>query len=90
MQPIPLTQVKTEPNPMLAEMAELRREKHDLEMRLATLEREPDSIRAAAQNFFSLMYAETRRPHFGEQAKQWTASMLIRATEAGLYTPEDR
>lgn len=42
------------------------------------------------QTFFSTMAAEARRPHFGDQAKEWTRSLLLRAEEAGLYHPETK
>jgi len=39
------------------------------------------------QAFFNQLALEARQPHFGDFAKQFTASLLKRAQEAGLYTP---
>jgi hypothetical protein len=41
-----------------------------------------------SQQFFEALAAEARKPHFGDREKQWTAALLIRAQEAGLYTPK--
>jgi len=39
------------------------------------------------QLFFEELAAETRKPHFGLQAREWVAALLTRAQEAGLYQP---
>lgn len=45
-----------------------------------------DDLAAKSQAFFEQLAAEMRKPHFGEHAKQFTAALLIRAEEAGIYT----
>jgi hypothetical protein len=40
-----------------------------------------------AQSFFAQLAAETRRPHYGHHALEWTRALLIRAQECGLYDP---
>lgn len=42
-----------------------------------------------AQGFFADFAAEMRKPHFGDMQRQWMQSLLTRAIEAKLYTPED-
>jgi hypothetical protein len=39
------------------------------------------------QLFFEELAAETRKPHFGQQAREWVQALLVRAEEAGLYQP---
>lgn len=37
------------------------------------------------QLFFATYAAETRKPHYSQQHREWVRSMLVRAHEAGLY-----
>lgn len=41
-----------------------------------------------SQKYFADLAAEARKPHFGEHEKQFTRALLLRAEEAGLYTPD--
>lgn len=41
-----------------------------------------------AQEFFSNLAAEARRPHTGDAYKQFLQRLLIQAEEAGLYVKE--
>ncbi len=50
---------------------------------------EPGNIPARSHLFFEDLAKEARKAHFGEQSKQWTANLLKRATEAGLYAPPE-
>ncbi len=46
-------------------------------------------LRVAQQAFFETLAAECRRPHVGDAFKTFTASLLLRAQEARIYTPEE-
>lgn len=46
--------------------------------------------KSGTQAFFAALATEARRPHFGDQAKEWTRALLLRAEEAGLYQPETK
>ncbi len=37
------------------------------------------------KRFFSDLYAETKKPHYGEHAKGVIAQLLLRAQEAGVF-----
>ena len=41
-----------------------------------------------AQAFFADFAAETKKPHFGDMQRIWLNSILTRAIEAKLYSPE--
>lgn len=45
-----------------------------------------DDVRPS-QKFFELLAKEARSPHYGGQAREFVANLLIRAEEAGLYQP---
>lgn len=53
------------------------------------LEEAVTAERAKSQAFFAQMYAETRKPHFGDMQRSWMAALLNRAIEAGLYRAEE-
>ncbi len=40
------------------------------------------------QGFFAKLYAETLKPHYGEDAKSIIRMLLLRAQESGIYLPE--
>jgi hypothetical protein len=40
------------------------------------------------QLFFASYAEEVRKPHYSHQHRDWVRGLLIRAQEAGLYTPE--
>lgn len=42
------------------------------------------------QAFFQRIADEMRRPSYGDQAREFARALLIRAQEAGLYTPENQ
>ena len=44
-------------------------------------------VRDKAQAFFASYAAESRRPHCSDRDKGWIANLLLRAEEAGLYSP---
>lgn len=45
--------------------------------------------RLRAQLFFEELANETRKPHFGDQAREWVRALLLRAQEADLYRPPE-
>lgn len=55
----------------------------------ASCEAEKEAIRAGSQTYFANLAGEMRRPHFGEQFREIYRALLLRAQEAGLYTPEE-
>lgn len=44
----------------------------------------PDPV----QKFFEELAASTRVPHYADKQREWVRQLLNRATEAGLYHPE--
>lgn len=40
------------------------------------------------QKFFHDLYVAARSPGYGDQHRAFVANLLLRAQEAGLYTPE--
>lgn len=40
------------------------------------------------QAFFNQLAQSARAPHCGGHYREWVQAMLLRATEAGLYSPE--
>ncbi len=40
------------------------------------------------QSFFAKLHAETLKPHYGEDAKGIIRTLLLRAQESGIYSPE--
>lgn len=40
------------------------------------------------QAFFDTFKAETDKPHVGDRFKEFVRAMLLRAQEAGLYSPQ--
>jgi len=56
----------------------------------AWLVEEVERLKRTQQGFFASLALELRKPHFGEHAKSLTTALLLRAQEAGLYTPEPR
>lgn len=41
-----------------------------------------------AQKFFHDLYVAARSPGYGDHHRQFVTNLLLRATEAGLYSPE--
>lgn len=50
---------------------------------------ELEQAKTKSQTYFSNLAAEMRRPHFGEQFREIYRALLLRAQEAGLYSPEE-
>ena len=48
----------------------------------------PPPLSARVQMFFADLAGEMRKPAYSEFTAQWTRALLLRAAEAGLYTPE--
>jgi hypothetical protein len=60
----------------------------DAGMRGAEAELDRLAHRHSAQGFFADLDRETRSPHFGEHHKTFVRALLLRAQEAGLFTPD--
>ena len=44
-----------------------------------------EKLEQSSQHFFADLDRETRKPHYGTQAREWGRALLIRAQGAGLY-----
>lgn len=54
----------------------------------AWLVEEVDRLNRKSQGFFEQLAASARAPHCGGNYREWVQAMLLRAQEAGLYSPE--
>lgn len=54
----------------------------------AWLVEEVDRLHRKQQVFFEQLAASARAPHCGGHYREWVQAMLLRAQEAGLFTPE--
>lgn len=56
----------------------------------ATLRQLLSAQKARAFAFFDTLADEARKPHYDDRSKGYTANLLIRAEECGLYLPPER